>query len=373
MKSQGTALLLRPVAIEGESLSSWRQRVGWANGYRLFPVAAERTRRADPDVGENEDDLKWVATLHGTTATSVSAMTLRRFLGILITQLTSRSQPRWWLRARYGSPTPNFGPMFCPSCLEEDAIPYFRLTWRLGFLTSCSVHSKQLLDQCPECGSAPWPSGCGRKTQVHPLFQSLRYCWHCGCDLCENVEQLPAPTALAAAKWLSEGEVKVGERLLPSCEAFGAMRAICQLFLRNRSRARIEKSPTVWSTICAKLSEKAKAVQSVEHLCVGDRTLLLDASIQMLVNWPDAFIDFAYQTGISKTHFDGAYGLHPEWMSEVIDSALVKQNRQVTPAVLKAKVEQFRGELGRDPTKTELRRSLGWQGEKGLDVYFSKK
>lgn len=372
MKSQGSALLLRPIAIEGESLSSWRQRVGWANGYRLFPVAAERTRRADPDVGENEDDLKWVATLHSATEDAVSAMTLRRFLGIFITRLTSRSQPRWWLRARYGCPTPNFGPMFCPSCLDEDATPYFRLAWRLGFLASCSVHDKQLLDHCSACGSAPWPSGCGRKTQVHPLFQSLRYCWHCGADLCRNVEQSPASPAFTAAKWLREREVKVGERLVPSYEAFGAMRAICQLFLRNRSRVRIEKSSTVWSVICGKLSEKAKIAQSVEHLCVDDRALLLDASIEMLLNWPTAFIEFANQTGISKAHFDGAYGLHPEWMSEVINTALVKQNRLVTPAVLKAKVEQLRRELGRNPTKIELRRSLGWQGEKGLDKFFQR-
>jgi hypothetical protein len=179
--------------------------------------------------------------------------------------------------------------------------------------------------------------------------------------------------ALSAVNWLSEMEVMVGERLVPSYEAFDAMRAICQLFLRNRSRTRIEKSSTVWSSICAKLSEKGKTTQSVEHLCVDDRALLLDASIEMLLNWPDAFIDFANKAGISKAHFNGAYGVHPGWMSEIVNTELVKQNRQVTPTVLEAKVEQFRRELGRDPTKTELRRSLGWQGEKGLDVYFSKK
>lgn len=370
MKSQGSALLLRPSAIEGESISSWRQRVGWENGYRLFPVAAERTRRADPDTGQNEDDLNWVAALHGTSDTEISAMTLRRFVGILVTRLASRSQPRWWLRARYGAPTPNFGPMFCPTCLEEDKIPHFRLIWRIGFLTVCSVHSRQLLDHCSRCGSAPWPSGCGRKTKVHPLFQSLRYCWHCGESLCEQPQPLIASSPLFLVDLLDVREVRVGQRLVPAYEALSVLRAICQLFLRNRSRVRIESSSTHWSTLCKNLSENAKGAQFVEHLRVDDRALILAAAVEMLSDWPDAFVRFAKRTGISKAHFDGAYDLHPEWMSEIIDTTLAKQNRLVTAEVLEMQMRKLRQDLGRPPTKTELRRSLGWQGDKGLHLHF---
>jgi hypothetical protein len=367
--SNCSRLLVRPSALDGESLSSWRQRVAWANGYRLFPIADARTRRVDPDIGVSDLDLQWIADLHGTSVATAAQMTLSAYVGVVVARLAQRSQPRWWLRARYGAPTPNYGPMFCASCLAGDAQPYFRLEWRLGFLTVCPVHAEMLQDTCQICGSAPWPSGCGRKTQVHSGFTSLRYCWHCAADL----STLPAERATPlfdALDWLDKREATVGHGIVSTYEALGALRAICQLFLRNRPRSCIERSRSPWAEFAQDLSSEAKRTQAVEHLCVADRHTLVARAIEMIKGWPDAFIDFAAQTGVTRAHFNDAVRLQPIWMSEVVNSKLARQNRSVSGAVLEKAVNDLQQKLSRMPTKAELRKSLSWQGDKGLEKFF---
>jgi len=371
MKSR-SQFLLRPKALESESLSSWRQRVAWANGYFLFPVPDERTRRADPDVGENEAELRWVSDLHGVGYGTAERMTLRAYVGTVISHLTPRSQPRWWLRARYGVKSLNFGPMFCPSCLGSDSVPYFRFIWRFGFVTMCPLHMVQLHDRCQECGCAPWPSGCGIQSNVHPGFKSLRHCWHCLTDL-SAVPQMKLDVRDDIAGWLSQDRLEVGERNVPCIEALGGLRAVCQLFLRNRSRTCIEQSGGEWAQLTRDLSEEAKRTQAVEQLPLQDRIKLVPAGLKIIQGWPDSFLKFASETGISRAHFNGAECLQPSWMTELINSKLAKNNRSVTGDVLKEAVVTLTHELARAPTKTELRKHLAWQGEKGLESIFFKR
>jgi len=40
----------------------------------------------------------------------------------------------------------------CPLCLVEDAKPYVRRDWIIGWVTVCPEHASVLMDDCPECG-----------------------------------------------------------------------------------------------------------------------------------------------------------------------------------------------------------------------------
>lgn len=366
---RNSQFLQRPKALDGESLSSWRQRVAWANGYQLFPVPDERTRRADPDVGENEVELQWVSDLHGVSRDIAEGMVLKNYVGKVISHLTLRSQPRWWLRAKYGTPAPTFGPMYCPSCLGTDSVPYFRLIWRLGFVIACPLHKTQLHDHCQQCGNAPWPSGCGLQGMVNPEFRSLRYCWHCSSDL-SALPSIELDGTNDLTDWLRKDSVRIGELNVPTFEALGALRAICQVFLRNRSRTCIERSGGQWAQLASNLSEEAKRTQAVEQLQLEDRVRLITAGLRIIDGWPNSFVDFANEAGISRAHFNGAECLQPPWMTEVVNSRLAKQNRSVNSKVLETTISTLTRQLERKPTKTELRRHLAWQGEKGLTEFF---
>ena len=65
---------------------------------------------------------------------------------------------------------------YCPLCLREDAIPYFRRQWRLASRVSCFIHRRGLRDRCPKCRSGIASFDQGELVPQH-------FCARCGFDL----------------------------------------------------------------------------------------------------------------------------------------------------------------------------------------------
>ncbi|MBX9871228.1 MAG: TniQ family protein [Burkholderiaceae bacterium] len=369
MHPNPSRFLARPSQLPDESLSSWRQRTAWANGYRLFPIPNGHLRRSDPDMGFNEAELQWVAALHDTTVDACHAMTLSGQIGRFVSHVASRSQPRWWLRSRYGMTDRHHGSMYCPHCLEEDSSPYFRLSWRLGFTTVCTKHEVLLTDQCPQCGRAPWPSACAIGSHISPRFGSFDQCPYCDYNLTnQTMSRLASPTVVDFAA--TRPETLAGLFQADIVESLLALRSICHLFIRNRPRRAIIDSGSRWSAIARAVSPACLVQNSIEHAPVNDRHLLITASVEICKSWPNSFCDFAVAAGVTRAHFNGSTSIHPIWMNNVIDERLALQNRFITAADKLLAFNQLTAALGRRPSKFELRRALKWQGDKGLDALF---
>jgi hypothetical protein len=63
----------------------------------------------------------------------------------------------------------------------------------------------------------------------------------------------------------------------------------------------------------------------------------------------------------------------PDWFSKVVDTEVAIKKTTVTEEVLISKVEELTNELGRKPSKTELRKALNWQGERGMEMVYPKR
>lgn len=110
--------------------------------------------------------------------------TLRSYEGILYSKFRLAGNLRWLLGLKiYHRKREGHGLQFCPSCLFEDKIPYFRKHWRVAFYTVCAVHKTMMLDRCPQCGAA---------IAIHRLDiansgavedGTVAYCHACGMDL----------------------------------------------------------------------------------------------------------------------------------------------------------------------------------------------
>ena len=376
MRSRGTfshsRFLVQCRPMPDESLSSFRQRVGWANGYSLFPILDERRRRIDPDRTVRDDDLQWLVAAHVQEPETISKMT---FDGIAfkINPISSEGlHPPWWIRARYPANARPFGPMYCALCLKTDKVPYFRLFWRLGFVTHCPVHRTQLEDQCSECLSAPWPRGSGARETMSKKFVDFRKCWRCGIEL-DTKSQNQEGSFDRWRSWLESGTAELGNQIVPSTEAFMALRAICQLFLRNRSRSKILQNSNQWSLLVSTLSGEALGTQAIEHCSVSDRARVIPVAVDLLKEWPVQFSSFAKACRLQREHFSGSYQLMPSWMQQVVDTQLSRQNRWVTPAVLSETISLLTAELGHTPSQTAVRQSLKWTGEKGLAAHYQRR
>ena len=283
-------------------------------------------------------------------------MTFRSLVGTVVSGLHSRQHPAWWLRARYGASERSYGAMFCPRCLDEDRVPHFRLAWRLGFNVVCPQHAVLYLDQCQECGAPPWPGGCGRADQLSNAFTGMDRCWRCGALLSKQRSDVTG-TVVPCYAWLKNGHAPIcDEHHVPAIEGFAVLRAMCQLFIRNKTRTLLLKSGR-WPAVEAVF----KPGNAVEHFCARDRYVLLQAAMDILSEWPDNFLSISIQCGISRSLFNGTTHMHPKWVDAVINSSLAKQNRWVTEEDVRRVVANLRDEGGK-VTKGEIWRRLDWWG-----------
>ncbi len=70
---------------------------------------------------------------------------------------------------------------YCENCFSEDVEPYIRQVWRFSFAYVCPVHGSTLRDHCFHCKKPFFWNPNQKKFRV----ASLRYCVHCGGDLCD--------------------------------------------------------------------------------------------------------------------------------------------------------------------------------------------
>lgn len=356
-----SAFLLRPAPLDGESLSSWRQRAGWANGYRIFPVPDGRLRRVDPDLGAGDIDAGWLARSHLQTVERVRSLTYASLVGQLGSSTKPREHPPWLIPARYGKAVTDHGAMFCPHCLAQDAEPYFRLSWRLAFNYACPTHEVLLVDTCATCDARPWPAGCGVPEHLSFRFTSLSMCWRCGCDL-RLARTSPFRAPAEPARWLRGDRAECGPSGCSTIELFGCLRAICQAFLRHKSRRLLMKIEGAVGDVAGLIDEVASDARCAEHLAVRIRRDLMAVGIELMKSWPANLETTALRTGISRVHFSSATHLGPEWFNRWVCTALSRQNRGVGEAEIRAAIAEIR-QSGCRPTKVAVRKLLCWQGE----------
>lgn len=78
---------------------------------------------------------------------------------------------------------PGFGLQYCPTCLLEDATPYFRKRWRVALNTVCGVHKTLLKDRCTNCAAAIAAHRIDFNRFAPVEDATLSFCHQCNFDL----------------------------------------------------------------------------------------------------------------------------------------------------------------------------------------------
>jgi hypothetical protein len=149
-----------PKPLPDELLSSWIVRVATANGIKLQTLArmlfgADRTPwNRDIDRSAPAWLTRALSKHTGIPAGEILETTLMTYAGRLHPHPRISGHLGWVLTIRTnGTKRQAFGQQYCPACLADDPIPYFRKRWRVALSTYCPVHRIELHDACPDCGS----------------------------------------------------------------------------------------------------------------------------------------------------------------------------------------------------------------------------
>jgi hypothetical protein len=148
-----------PQPLPDELLSSWMIRLAHANGYKVQSFYAHFFGK-ERSIWTRDIDHQGPAWLieglsagAGLPVDRVQALTLRGFESFAFEQYNDRGVTRGLLPlgVRHRTRTA-YGQQFCPSCLDEDPVPYMRRRWRLAVCVVCERHQVLLDDRCSNCG-----------------------------------------------------------------------------------------------------------------------------------------------------------------------------------------------------------------------------
>ncbi len=323
---------------DGELLSSWMARLAAAHGLP-FTRFCKRTWpgrsiwQSDLDLRADEKIISVIANKTGTDRRYVEATSLAGLKGWLIPNVGRTRYTDWVLPAMLTQLTAlNRGTtesrvyvrQYCSMCLASDDLPYFRLEWRLAFVTMCARHGTELNDRCPDCGSPVVPS------EADPLHHSdarqdhQALCFRCGADLRKasssragvNSTDLSIQRRLNEALQIRWTEVAPGHRIL-SALYFPVLRQLVNFVSHGNRGAEVR---SVVGKVCELDGfEPSGGPEPIfEHLPCSDRRAVLRMAIWLLGMWPTRFVETsaAFQRfPVARGQFPGT----PLWFRTVLD------------------------------------------------------
>lgn len=316
-----------PLPQEDELLSSWLVRTAYAHDSDpatfinlYFPRYRNNFWNRDIDVWVPEPFLQSLSEKSGLSRISLGGMTLKSYEGYLsekIQHSTSNNfiQP---LVSR-GRVKRAPGLRYCPLCLAEDPVPYYRKTWRLSFTTACVKHKSFLCDRCPSCAT---PLTIYRR--FHDAMQP--HCYACGHKLSDQiqVESLRILSESYGLKAISKlhdilgsGYIMLGNQPVYSPLFFIGLRQLAKLIYGFRRYAGLMGHESTARLIEWKLSGSSRL--KLENIPLRQQYLLFSGIMWMFEEYPSRVLAYATKNSLGKALLVKDLVTIPYWYQLIVE------------------------------------------------------
>lgn len=188
------------------------------------------------------------------------------------------------------------GLQFCTDCLAEGT-PYYRRTWRLGFVVICEAHGDRLLrDACPHCDApvVPHRSMASRMTDCHSCGRPL-----IAGQARDEKRRLSGGALSLQRALLAQLEGKAGAQVgpWPDRAMFDGVRALIAVSAPRRVQAALRDA----LGLAAALPGQGRL--RFEQSRIGARGPWLDTVAAWLAEWPGSFRAGAHGAGLTQRSF----------------------------------------------------------------------
>jgi hypothetical protein len=278
-----------------ELLSSWIVRNSRSNRLRkpsdytnlVFSDRQVWTRDIDWSAGHSMLGTIAVAT---ETSTDVARQTTLRALEGRLYARHDPNRRTTWIRpvGVYHRTRRRPGLQFCPVCLGEND-PYYRLSWRLGFVATCIQHQRLLAEACQNCQS---PLSFHRLK----LHQPMSICAFCNFHLDQTATRPATPDAVAFQHYLEQvleaGVAHMsGYGRVPSVAYFKILHQVMKLIASGRAATGLRSIVQRSTGITIASDGQSTMCREIEWLPSKTRHDLLRSAAFLLERWPDTFIN----------------------------------------------------------------------------------
>lgn len=167
-----------PVPNPGESISSWLYRA--SEFFSLRP--SDLVRAIGYDGSSAALDFGWDRDVVSARLAVLMQTDPARVLRLSYPEHSHlNNQFYTFLTFQFHRAQPVF--RWCPHCLSEDEMPYFRYGWRFEFSLYCERHAVWLRDRCCRCGALPDLSLSSTKSYRRSVPKAITTCVTCQADL----------------------------------------------------------------------------------------------------------------------------------------------------------------------------------------------
>lgn len=280
-----------PVPFSDECLSSFLLRTAHRQGlsphalchilwpeYQFWPRDLDRCAR--PSL------IEAISKRTGMSATCIERLTLRPLMKEMTAQIRRHGVSRWILPIGvYHRIRRDFGQRFCPECLAQSQ-RYLQRAWRIGYVSICSTHYRNLQDACPDCDAPFIPHRHGSLL--------LARCHSCGADLTKP--SMGKVNIYADGLQMHLNSVRKSSAF--PADEFSGWHTLMSILARNDARFKSQEGAWFMWREC-------------------ERRNLLSASFELYQDWPFSFVKWAEDHRLSQAGLND-YRCQSIWLSSVI-------------------------------------------------------
>lgn len=310
--------LIIPEPFEGEIFSSWFARCAYAHKthprtfWNLhFPknkFIYSITSNIDATV--SDEILQVLSIKTSFSFLKLRNMTMKSYDGYLQEEIIRNGNNKFLTNYR-----------FCPKCLKEDKIPYFKKEHRVVFSTFCEKHKCYLLDKCPKC-----------KTQISLLKMfndelAYEFCCNCGFKLsnsCINYLKngLKYKFNYKIINILKKGYIRLGDYYIYSFLFFDVISHISKLILSSK-KIRING---IENKILKKISKKhfLSSKTFFSQISIKEQYMLFSIIMSIFEEFPEKLESFMTQNKLSNFEMVRDIKVVPYWYEESVNEIFPK-------------------------------------------------
>ncbi len=325
-------LPIHPHPCKDELFSSWLTRLSVSNSfylhefYKIIIGVESPIFTRDVDILTVPGLIRLLSQKTGIKQTVLNQSTLNTYTGLVYEKLNPNGHSRWVLPLGIYHRTRKLrGIQYCPRCLEEDAVRYFRKQWRLSFITVCVKHNCYLRDSCPHCSSPVdyQRIGIGRhqfetpSTEIGLCHQCLNALWDCDSQVIDGSIKVIAYQYLQFVTEFAEGKVNVAGLNLPiSISEFNGLWILVGR-LSGRRAEQLRKKVLERTGIEL---VNSRGGLGFDYWGLMNRFKALAVVFWILEEWPIRLINLALGTKFSKSVFSDQMQETPYWLQKIIDA-----------------------------------------------------
>ncbi len=307
--------LIIPTPLPDELLSSWLVRTSYAHMTHPHTFASLHfSEKKFPwhinfDAAVSDNLLEKIAFKSAKPFNALFKMSLRSYSGYLQENIIPNGLNVYISTLRY-----------CPVCLREDTVPYYRKAWHLLPSTVCFKHRCFLRDQCPACKAL---------LNISKMYQNklpFTFCHQCGYDL-RKARKLSVPKTLRGTDWrmmkkfhniLNRGYARICNRPVYSFHFFEILLHLCKLILNRHNLKTLSHTKTLQHIISA--TDISPSHPTIKQLSIRHQYIVISSIMRLFENFPKSFIRFIEQNGLSHWALVKDMRQVPFWYANFLDT-----------------------------------------------------